>query len=108
MRPPYHFQIFISLSELDNLSKMSTSEDKIDSVIEAFAALLETFREARRREFKANFKAVDSLKEMGFDEEQAKEALRITGNNQASAVSLRDWALRNLKNCLLIAVSSVC
>lgn len=49
-------------------------------------ALLESFREYKRQEFKANSKALNNLIEMGFEEEDVRDALRITGNNQASAV----------------------
>lgn len=47
--------------------------------------MLEKFRRTKEREFKPNPKAVVLLQEMGFNAEDAQEALRITGNNQNAA-----------------------
>lgn len=43
-----------------------------------------------RREFKAKPKAVTKLKEMGFEEKDVLEALKVTDNNQRKAL---DWLL---------------
>jgi uncharacterized UBP type Zn finger protein len=40
-----------------------------------------------RRDFKPNVKALQNLMDMGFSEEDTRDALRITGNNYSAAVS---------------------
>ncbi|XP_064616494.1 ubiquitin-associated domain-containing protein 1-like isoform X2 [Liolophura sinensis] len=52
--------------------------------------LLENFRAFRRREFKPNSRSLQNLVEMGFDEKEAIDALRVSGNNQDAAC---DWLL---------------
>lgn len=49
--------------------------------------LLESFRQYKKMEFKPNKRAMRSLVEMGFDEKNVIGALKITGNDQANAVS---------------------
>lgn len=49
--------------------------------------LLQSFRQYKNMEFKPNKRAMRSLVEMGFDEKNVAEALKITGNDQANAVS---------------------
>lgn len=49
--------------------------------------LLESFRQYKRMEFKPNKRALRSLVEMGFKEKDIIRVLKITGNDQANAVS---------------------
>ena len=44
----------------------------------------------KKKEFVANARAVTNLKEMGFEEKDVLEALKISGNNQERAL---DWLL---------------
>ncbi|GLH04767.1 Ubiquitin-associated domain-containing protein 1 [Gryllus bimaculatus] len=60
------------------------------SVTQTVASLLDSFRAFKRQDFKPNTKALNNLMEMGFGEDDAIDALRITGNNQASAC---EWLL---------------
>ncbi|XP_031562512.1 ubiquitin-associated domain-containing protein 1-like [Actinia tenebrosa] len=48
----------------------------------------------KRREFTPNPRAVENLKEMGFQEEDILVALKVTGNNQEAAC---DWLLGDKK-----------
>ncbi|XP_067948197.1 ubiquitin-associated domain-containing protein 1-like isoform X2 [Watersipora subatra] len=52
--------------------------------------ILESFRTYKRRKFKPNLMALSSLIDMGFDEADVLEALRVTDNNQESAC---EWLL---------------
>ena len=49
--------------------------------------LLKHYRRCRLVDFKPNLKALQSLLEMGFEEKNIIEALKITENNQINAVS---------------------
>jgi len=60
--------------------------------IKSMYELLHAFRVFRRKEFRPNIRALNTLKEMGFSEETVMDALRITGNNQDAAC---DWLLTN-------------
>lgn len=71
-------------------SKDVSKSSKNKSVTQTVAALLESFRAFKRQDFKPNSRALHNLIEMGFGEEDAVDALRITGNNQASAC---EWLL---------------
>lgn len=44
--------------------------------------------EIRKREFRPNVKAIEALKEMGFQEDQIIEALRVTKNTKDPAAEL--------------------
>ncbi|PSN39238.1 Ubiquitin-associated domain-containing protein 1 [Blattella germanica] len=68
----------------------SKSKSKQQSVTQSVASLLESFRAFKRRDFKPNEKALQTLMDMGFSEEDVRDALRITGNNQAAAC---EWLL---------------
>lgn len=59
------------------------------------AALLESFRAYVRQDFKPNMKALQNLMDMGFSEEDARDALRITGNNHSAAVSIALFCIHN-------------
>lgn len=56
--------------------------------------ILQSLREYRRREFKPNHTVLQNLIEMGFDEKDALEALRISRNNQNDAC---EWLLGEKK-----------
>ncbi|XP_022326118.1 ubiquitin-associated domain-containing protein 1-like isoform X2 [Crassostrea virginica] len=56
--------------------------------------ILQSLREYRRREFKPNHRVLQNLIEMGFDEKDALEALRISRNNQNDAC---EWLLGDRK-----------
>jgi len=49
--------------------------------------LLQSFRQWKRMEFKPNKRAMRSLVEMGFEDKNVIGALKVTGNDQANAVS---------------------
>ncbi|KAK3730028.1 hypothetical protein QZH41_009533 [Actinostola sp. cb2023] len=51
----------------------------------------------KRREFTANVRAVENLKEMGFQEEDILVALKVTGNSQEAAC---DWLLGDKKGSI--------
>ncbi|XP_061163794.1 ubiquitin-associated domain-containing protein 1-like isoform X1 [Saccostrea echinata] len=56
--------------------------------------ILQSLREYRKREFKPNHKILQNLVEMGFDEKDAFDALRISRNNQNDAC---EWLLGDRK-----------
>ncbi|XP_048777713.1 ubiquitin-associated domain-containing protein 1-like isoform X2 [Ostrea edulis] len=56
--------------------------------------ILQSLREYRRREFKPNHKMLQNLVEMGFEEKDVLDALRISRNNQNDAC---DWLLGDRK-----------
>ncbi|XP_067001882.2 ubiquitin-associated domain-containing protein 1 [Anabrus simplex] len=66
------------------------SKKSTPTMTQTVAKLLDSFRAYKRQEFKPNPKALENLMEMGFAEEEIIDALRITGNNQASAC---EWLL---------------
>lgn len=83
----------LPLSDVDKTGSLSNSASRRGnkkSVTQTVASLLDSFRAFKRQDFKPNTKALNNLMEMGFDEEDAIDALRITGNNQASAC---EWLL---------------
>ncbi|XP_062601107.1 ubiquitin-associated domain-containing protein 1-like [Saccostrea cucullata] len=57
--------------------------------------ILQSLREYRKREFKPNHKILQNLVEMGFDEKDALDALRISRNNQNDAC---EWLLGDRKS----------
>lgn len=61
-----------------------TEEDNIVTIVDR---LLESLHRYKRMEFKPDHKAIRILLEMGFDEKNIVDALKITGNNQINAVS---------------------
>ncbi|XP_069668935.1 ubiquitin-associated domain-containing protein 1 isoform X2 [Periplaneta americana] len=71
-------------------SKPKKSQSQPQSVAQSVAALLESFRAYKRRDFKPNAKALLNLMDMGFPESDVRDALRITGNNQSAAC---EWLL---------------
>ncbi|KAL3871497.1 hypothetical protein ACJMK2_039491 [Sinanodonta woodiana] len=58
--------------------------------------ILQSLRAYKRREFTANPKALQHLIEMGFDEKDATEALRISRNDREAAC---EWLLGDRKQC---------
>lgn len=67
-----------------NLEKQDRKEKNLVYIVEL---LLQSFRQYKKMEFKPNKRAMRSLVEMGFDEKNVIGALKITGNDQANAVS---------------------
>lgn len=65
-------------------------DEKEKNLMHIIELLLESFRQYKKMEFKPNKRAMRSLVEMGFDEKNVIGALKITGNDQANAVSLDD------------------
>lgn len=64
--------------------------------------MLECFRQYKKMEFKPNKKALWSLVDMGFEEKKVVVALKITGNDQANAVSINiHYALRERERDVL-------
>lgn len=66
---------------------------KQSKIPKAYAMLL-CFQEYRRRMYKANKKAVENLKDMGFSEPDILDALRIHSNSQEAACN---WLLSDRK-----------
>ncbi|XP_063234805.1 ubiquitin-associated domain-containing protein 1 [Bacillus rossius redtenbacheri] len=64
--------------------------DAPQSVAKRVASLLESFRAFKRKEFKPNPQAFQNIVDMGFGEDEARDALRVAGNNQVAAC---DWLL---------------
>lgn len=62
-------------------------DEKEKNLMHIIELLLESFRQYKKMEFKPNKRAMRSLVEMGFDEKNVIGALKITGNDQANAVS---------------------
>lgn len=62
-------------------------DEKEKNLMHIIDLLLESFRQYKKMEFKPNKRAMRSLVEMGFDEKNVIGALKITGNDQANAVS---------------------
>lgn len=62
-------------------------DKKEKNLMHIIELLLESFRQYKKMEFKPNKRAMRSLIEMGFDEKNVIGALKITGNDQANAVS---------------------
>lgn len=60
---------------------------KEENVLSIVDHLLKSYRYYRKMDFKPSSRAVQSLSEMGFEEKNIIEALKITGNNQINAVS---------------------
>lgn len=60
------------------------------NLVNVVALLLESFHQYKRLEFRPSARIKDSLIEMGFDEKNVIEALKITGNNQSNAC---EWLL---------------
>lgn len=63
---------------------------KEENLIEAVSLLLESFREYKRLDFRPSSRIKESLVEMGFDEKNVIEVLKVTGNNQNNAC---EWLL---------------
>lgn len=60
---------------------------KEENVLSIVDHLLKSYHYHRKMDFKPSSRAVQSLSEMGFEEKNIIEALKITGNNQINAVS---------------------
>jgi uncharacterized UBP type Zn finger protein len=58
------------------------------SLIQVVAALLDSLRTLKGRDFKPDVKAIQNLMDMGFPEKDSCDALHVTGNNQSAAVSI--------------------
>lgn len=67
------------------------------NVPQSVAKLLACFRSLRRKEFRPNIKAMQTLLDMGFSEKEVVEALKTTGNNQTSAC---EWLLGERRESL--------
>lgn len=80
----YQIVLWSKISGTSTQSKIRKSQ----SVTQSVAALLESFRAFKRRDFKPNMKALQNLIDMGFPEEDIYDALCVTGNNQSAAVSI--------------------
>lgn len=65
-------------------------DEKEKNLIHIVELLLESFRQYKKMEFKPNKRAMRSLVDMGFGEKNVIGALKITGNDQANAVSYYD------------------
>ncbi|CAD1473344.1 unnamed protein product, partial [Heterotrigona itama] len=78
-----YFEFMSTEKECENLEK----EENIPSIVDR---LLKYYRRCRKMDFKPNLKAVQSLLEMGFEEKNIVQALKITENNQISAC---EWLL---------------
>jgi SOS response regulatory protein OraA/RecX len=78
-------------SQISGTSSQSRNK-KSQSVTQSVAALLESFREFKRRDFQPNVKALQNLMGMGFPEEDICDALRVTGNNQSAAVRIVSYS----------------
>ncbi|KAK0166474.1 hypothetical protein PV328_004894 [Microctonus aethiopoides] len=63
---------------------------KEPNLVNVVALLLDSFYQYRRLEFRPNSRIKESLIEMGFDEKDVIETLKITGNNQSNAC---EWLL---------------
>ena len=72
---------------------VKSNAGKSSKIPKAFA-MLQCFQEYRRKMFKANVKAVECLKDMGFSEEDVLDALRIHSNNREAACQ---WLLSDTK-----------
>lgn len=57
------------------------------NLVNIVALTLDSYRQYKKLEFKPSPRVMQSLQEMGFDEKKIVEALKVTGNNQANAVS---------------------
>ncbi|XP_075212310.1 kip1 ubiquitination-promoting complex subunit 2 isoform X2 [Lycorma delicatula] len=79
-----------SIEMLANENDRGAEAAEKPTVVQSVAKLLASFRSFRRKEFRPSPKALQAMLEMGFVEKEAVEALRITGNNQASAC---EWLL---------------
>lgn len=60
---------------------------KEENILNIVDRLLKNYHHCRKIDFKPNSRAVQLLLEMGFEENNIIEALKITGNNQINAVS---------------------
>lgn len=69
------------------LEKQDQKEKNLVYIVEL---LLQSFRQYKKMEFKPNKRAMRSLVDMGFDEKNVIGALKVTGNDQANAVSCGD------------------
>nr|CAD7257312.1 unnamed protein product [Timema shepardi] len=90
--PPASSTVVASSSKYRHelVKQLSHTESKQQCVSKTVASLLESFRAFKRSDFKPNEKALKNLVEMGFSEQDVKDALHITGNNQSSAC---EWLL---------------
>ncbi|KAK9305900.1 hypothetical protein QLX08_003263 [Tetragonisca angustula] len=78
-----YFDFMSAEEECENLEK----EENIPSIVDR---LLKHYRECRKIDFKPDLKALQSLLEMGFEEKNIIQALKITENNQINAC---EWLL---------------
>lgn len=85
------------LLEQDSQSKESdqhedpyTSPSQPSTVFDAFQNLLHSTLKKREENFKINFKHVQKLKQMGYEEQDIENALRETDNNLKAAVGLNN------------------
>lgn len=75
------------LNESDVLQSL-TSDQSSMPFYQKIQIILDDYKRRRSLEFKFDMNVVNTIKEMGFSEKEVKEALRITNNNQISAVSV--------------------
>lgn len=59
-----------------------------ENLVNIVTLLLEYFRQFKKLNFKANPRMIETFLEMGFEEKNIIEALKVTGNNQFNAVSI--------------------
>lgn len=77
----------IYLSRETEENALTSGNPKEKNLIYIVELMLECFRQYKKMEFKPNKKALWSLVDMGFEEKKVVVALKITGNDQANAVS---------------------
>lgn len=72
----------------------TSSDGKTTGELPHYTNILDTIRAFKKREFRANPRALQRLVEMGFEETESVEALRMFRNDQDSAC---DWLLGDRK-----------
>uniref|UniRef100_A0A8D8WSI9 Ubiquitin-associated domain-containing protein 1 n=1 Tax=Cacopsylla melanoneura TaxID=428564 RepID=A0A8D8WSI9_9HEMI len=75
------------LNDSDNLHKLTTDKSSMLTFHDKIQLIVIDYKRRRLLDFKFDMEVVNHIKEMGFSEKEVKEALRITNNNQISAVS---------------------
>lgn len=78
-------------SEVEGATGGTTQDDKVNHKV---TNLLQSLRAYRKREFKPNSKALKHLMEMGFEEKDVIDALRVTRNDGNAAC---EWLLSDKK-----------
>ncbi|XP_043790072.1 ubiquitin-associated domain-containing protein 1 isoform X2 [Apis laboriosa] len=88
-------------NDLDSESIETGCQDlnlnKEENILNIVDRLLKNYHHCRKIDFKPNSRAVQLLLEMGFEESNIIEALKITGNNQINAC---EWLLGERKHSL--------